>query len=158
MPISTRVLETSLKYTFSYHTCRQQTIGGNLDCIHDLIPVYKRIIVNNYMVFLTLQSIADYFTEGQPRFNWLSMETGAMGIGGLNGVWMENSLFSLFWDILHIFFLAFLFFFLFLFLITFWEMGGGEWRETTNQSTMALFWEGSKFAPTSNNNKQYKPR
>ena len=86
------------------------------------------------MVFISLQSIADYFTEGQPRFNWLSMETGAMGIGGLNGVWMENSLFSLFWDIL----LAFWFSFLFLFLLTFWEMGGGEWQETTNQSTLAL--------------------
>ena len=86
------------------------------------------VAVSNYMVSISLQSIADYFTEAQRRFNLISLETGAMGIGGLEG-FINSKLcyflcFGTFFICLFLHFYSF-FLFLFLFLFSFWEMGGG---------------------------------
>ena len=69
------------------------------------------------LVSVSLQSIADYFTEAHQGFNWISLETGAMVIGGLEG-FMNSKLYCFhFFGRFFMFLLAFLFYvFIFIFI------------------------------------------
>ena len=62
------------------------------------------------MVSVSLQSIADYFIEAQQGFNWISLETGAMVIGGLEGFINSKLYYFHFFGRFFMFLLAFLFY------------------------------------------------
>ena len=85
------------------------------------------VAVSNYMVSISLQSIADYFTEAQRRFNLISLETGAMGIGGLEGFINSKLCYFLCFGTFFIcFFLHFYLFFYFYFYSVFGKWEGGS--------------------------------